>query len=260
MKFFRKSTIRGYAPLEVLVVASITGIMGALLPALGTAKAKANRIKCISNIRQVNMSFMAYADDNNGRYPWLQQERDLVAMGGNKVWGFDVELLLANPAIKSNLGSPKILVSPSDPAAMPANEKVNFTSRNLKKIDRRALSYAVHLGADYQNPQAILGITRNFEGDDAYSYKEKELNRPKPGHGRSLRAKNLQHVHLIGADESSNSRVMGGLTAGQGQMGMVDGSARQLNDAAFRQHVLIHSQEIGGFNRGNIEDVTRPRQ
>ena len=263
MKFFRKSTIRGYAPLEVLVVASITGIMGALLPALGTAKARANRIKCTSNLKQVTGSLKAFANDNNDRYPWLLRERDLVANGGNKEWAFDVELLFANPAINSALGSPKILVSPSDPAAMPANEKMDFTSRNLKKIDRRALSYAVHLGGSEVRPGAILGITRNFDGDDAYSYKEnefKELNRPKPGHGRSLRVKNLQHVHFIGSDESSNSRMMAGLTAGQGQMGMCDGSAGMMSDDRFRRAVTRHSQARGGYYRGNIEDVTRPRQ
>jgi len=266
MKFFRKSTIRGYAPLEVLVVASITGIMGALLPALGTAKAKANRIKCANNLKNIASGFMGVSMDNRGRMPWLMMERDRVAMGGSKEWAFDVELLFANPAVKSNLGSPKILVSPSDPAAMPANEKVDFASRNLKEIDRRALSYAVHLGADEQTPQAILGITRNFDGDDAYSYKEKELRelvgsgRPKPGHGRSLRAKNLQHVHFIGADESSNSRVMDGLTTGQGNLGMSDGSVRMMDDGGFRRAVMMHSQERGGHLPVTIEDVTRPRQ
>jgi len=266
MKFFRKSTIRGYAPLEVLVVASITGIMGAILPALGTAKARVNRIKCGSNLKQVTGSLKAFASDNNDRYPWLLRERDLVANGGNKEWAFDVELLLANPPIKSALGSPKILVSPSDPAAMPANEKVDLARLNLKKIDRRALSYAIHLGGDESSPNTILGITRNFDGDDAYSYKEKELRelvgsgRPKPGHGRSLRAKNLQHVHFIGADESSNSRVMGGLTTGQGNLGMSDGSVRMMDDGGFRRAVMMHSQERGGHLPVTIEDVTRPRQ
>jgi len=266
MKFLRKSTVRGYAPLEVLVVASITGIMTALLPALGTAKAKANRVKCSNNIKQVNMSFMAYSNDNDGSYPWLQQERELVAMGGNKEWAFDVELLFAHPMIKSNFGSPKILASPSDPAAMPANEKVDFFNRNLKKVDRRALSYAIHLGGDEFVPNTILGITRNFDGDDAYSYKEKELKelvgsgRPKPGHGRSLRATNLQHVHFIGADESSNSRVMGGLTTGQGNLGTCDGSVRMMDDVRFRRAVMTHSQARGGHLPVTIEDVTRPRQ
>jgi len=81
----RKRT--GFTLVELLVVVGIIALLIAvLLPALNRARASAQQLQCLSNMRQVGMSFRFYASDNDQWLPFGRYEGYQGNTGQNISW------------------------------------------------------------------------------------------------------------------------------------------------------------------------------
>ena len=73
----RRPDVRGFTLVELLVVMTIIGIMaGMIMPQISKSLEKVRRTACSSNLRQVGLALHAYAQDNEGRYPFTGSAGD----------------------------------------------------------------------------------------------------------------------------------------------------------------------------------------
>jgi len=256
----KAKTQKGFTLIELLVVIAIIGILASmLLPALAKAKTRANRIKCVSNIKQVGGALKSFADDNSGRFPWLLVDTDATAQGNTANWDAETHTLLAQSAIRAAIGSGKILVSPLDPDRQASNDLLDLGAVKAADASTAASltggkdchSYGVVNGdgntrasdaalggaglacaADNARPGTILTVTRNIDSDDV--------------DGKWLGADSSDDI-----GGTAGGRVMSSLNSNAGQAGLSDGSAGQSNNADLVAKVKTHKLELGGTYKGN---------
>ena len=66
----RARGVKAFTLIELLVVISIIALLvGILLPALGAARTSAQKVACLSNVRQIMIGVAAFNADNNQRFP-----------------------------------------------------------------------------------------------------------------------------------------------------------------------------------------------
>ncbi len=274
----RPTLKRGFTAPELLVLVGGLAMVTTILPALGKAKAKANRMKCANNLKQIVQCFHACANEMDGAFPWHYPDFELAnkerrnpfikSMGANDVSDiYNVETIWRLYPLRQSLHAYASLTSPCDPRAIENGRKHKIKSfaehgdRTDFIVPRQMQSYAIHMGGDSLIGGSILATTRNFDGDDPVPTRHVSKEKIIPKFGRSLRSKNLKNAHFIGADEASHSRVMGGLNSKEGNLALADGSVGQVGDADLHDAMRRHARGAGQGNALELnENLSRPRQ
>lgn len=233
-----KNKTLAFTLIELLVVITIIAILAALLlPALAQAKRKAQRVKCVSNMKQIGLGTFSWAlDSGKDAVPW----RIPLADGGTQSHPFDGNAWFQFQWMSNDLVNPKILVCPSDKI----HTKEAGSWREYTKtaaFRNNATSFAIGMDAGYQNGGAlsldgagrhILITDRNLRGDSF--------------NGNCSSGINVNTVfQKAGAGTWTNAVHA---TAGKlaGNIGFLDGSVQQASQKAF-----VDAIQTGDFD-GNV--------
>jgi prepilin-type processing-associated H-X9-DG protein len=198
----------------LVTVLAVVGIVLVVLPQLIRSNTRGSRISCTNNLKQITLSFRAWASDNSDRFPMQVS----VAEGGvlelaDQGSAYAVLLVMSNEH-----NTPRILVCPMESNPKRRGATVFDTTAPPGAIPftpSNNISYFVGLDAEADRPQTILS------GDDHFN-----IGKVKPHPGLLLMPTNA-------AVAWRNERH-----PKQGYVAFADGSVHDLDTPGFRTALI----------------------
>ena len=145
---FQRFSKNGFTLVALLVIIAVIAVLAAmLLPALASAKKKAQRINCVNNLKQLALAYRIWEGDNGDKYPMAVFTINSAA-----------DTFRYFQVMSNELSTPRILVCPAD---------TRTAAPNFVRLKNQNVSYFVGLDASDAYPQRFLSGDRNITGPAA---------------------------------------------------------------------------------------------
>jgi len=233
---------RAFTLIELLVVIAIIAILAALLlPALARAKERANRISCVSNLKQMALAEVLWINDNEksgAHWRVLDSDGGLRPSTGTRpgnAW-FDYAF------ISNELVSPKILACASDKGVLIASSWPEYTSANFRA---NATSFGINIDAGAQGSGGdVIALD---QAQQHILFIDHNMNFNPGAAGCSARVNNVVNVQNSGGAFTAYRWTNSVHGANAGNLATMDGSVHQTTTIGL-QEFLQHGDDNGNLH------------
>ncbi len=219
---------RAFTSIELLACFAACALLVTIIaPALFARRSQADRVVCLSNLRQIGNAFRQFALEHDGRPPWTA--------GGNYPRFEEEYLWFQYWWVRDSLGTPKILMDPAETraGARVATEWGFTPGVGFQSLGNAAVAYGLGRGHYDGNdlrytdlPQMIVTLDRHFIWQS-----------DRGGLGNIVR--------VIPGETGWRDEIHGEI----GNVAFADGSVNSLTSAQLREAVgKISSTYIRAFN------------
>jgi len=135
----------------IVIITTLALIVVLVLPALNKAKSRAQRITCVSHLKEIGLSLRQWSLDHTNHFPMSHS----INFGGTKEYLATDETFRHFQVMSNELSTPRLLVCPGDTRQPAKDFGPGFNNSNI--------SYFINLDTDETAPSMFLCGDSNFE-------------------------------------------------------------------------------------------------